>query len=170
MVFVCYNALMDTLIILSAKYLILLVIFGLGVAWLLTKRQRKLHFIISTILAGVIAFTVARTLSYFIYSDRPFVVEEIKPLIDHAADNGFPSDHALFAGTLTAITFFYNKKVAMVMAVISIIIGTARVLAHVHSPIDIIGAFIVGALGAFAAYYFIEWMFTRRSNASGKAE
>ena len=66
---------MDMLIIFSAKYLVLLVVLTLGIAWLLTKRQRKLHFILSTVLAGIIAFVAARTLSNFIHSDRPFVIE-----------------------------------------------------------------------------------------------
>lgn len=161
---------MDTLIILSAKYLVLFVIAGLGIAWLLTKRQRKLHFIISTIFAGIIAFALARTLSHFIYSDRPFVVEGIAPLIEHAADNGFPSDHALFTGTLAAITFFYNKKMAVIMAVLAVIIGAARVFAHVHSPIDIIGAFIIGSVAAAVSYYATDWVLTKWSDRGSHHE
>ncbi|MDP3995235.1 MAG: hypothetical protein Q8P78_01305, partial [bacterium] len=42
-------------------------------------------------LAYVIAF-VARS---FFYSPRPFVESGIAPLIPHAPDNGFPSDHTL---------------------------------------------------------------------------
>lgn len=152
---------MDTLVVVSAKYLILLVVLGLGTAWLLSKRHRKLHFIVSTVLAGIIAFAIARTLSHFIYSERPFVVEGIEPLVAHAADNGFPSDHALFAGTLTAITFFYNRKIALAMAVLAVVIGSARVLAHVHSPLDIIVGLAVGVIGAMSGYYITNWFFAK---------
>lgn len=152
---------MNELIIFCAKYVVFLVVLGLAVAWLLVKKQLKWRFVVATILAGIIAFVLSRIASHLFYSPRPFVSEHIKPLIEHAPDNGFPSDHALFTSTLTAITFFFEKRTAAVMAVLTLLVCLSRILAHVHSPIDIIGGVVIGVGAAVASYYLTNWVFGR---------
>jgi undecaprenyl-diphosphatase len=144
---------MDTLIIFCANYLFVVVIIFLGLAWLPKDLKTKKYFFASTVLAGIIAFILSRIAGQLYYDPRPFVVDHIKPLIPHAADNGFPSDHALLTMTLTASTYFYNKKAAAFMLLLTILVGVARVLARVHSPLDIIGGWFFGVVGAIAGYY-----------------
>lgn len=47
------------------------------------------------------------------------------------------------------------------MLVVTIIVGLARVLAKVHSPLDIAGGWVFGAIGAVAGYFIIDWLFKR---------
>ncbi len=152
---------MNDIIIFCAAYLYLFVILGLAIAWLKTNREVKLQFIWATIAAGAIAFILSRIASKLYYDPRPFVTEHVKPLIAHAADNGFPSDHALLTSTLTAITYFYHKKAAIVMAVLSVLIGVARVLAKVHSPLDIGAGWVFGIVGAIAGYYLVRYLMNK---------
>lgn len=154
---------MDQVIIFCAQYLFLFVILGLAGAWLRVNRDKKINFIVATILAGGIAFVLSRIAGHLYYDPRPFVTEHVKPLFGHSTDNGFPSDHALLTGTLTAITYFYDKKIAGIMLVLTVIIGVARVLAKVHSPLDIAGGWIFGFVGAVAGYYLTRWAFARYS-------
>src|SRR5665213_285558 len=153
---------MDNIIIFCASYLYLFVIVGIGIAWLRTTKNLKVQFIIATVIAGAVAFILSRIASKLYYDPRPFVTEHIKPLIYHAADNGFPSDHALITGTLTAITYFYNKKVASAMLVLTIVIGVARVMAKVHSPLDIGAGWIFGIIGAIVGYYAAQYFLSRQ--------
>ncbi|MGH7236917.1 MAG: phosphatase PAP2 family protein, partial [Candidatus Saccharimonadales bacterium] len=102
-------------------------------------------------------FILSRIGGHFYVDQRPFAAEHIKPLFAHAADNGFPSDHALLTMTLTAITYFFSKKIASIMLVLTIIIGVARVLARVHSTLDIAGGWVFGIVGALAGYYLMRW-------------
>ncbi|HET8991954.1 MAG TPA: phosphatase PAP2 family protein [Candidatus Saccharimonadales bacterium] len=148
---------MNSIIIFCAQYLFIAVLIGLVVAWLQLAKDKKVNFFLATIVAGVIAFVISRIASKIYYDPRPFVTEHVKPLIKHAADNGFPSDHALLTGTLTAITYFYNKKVSYIMFLLTFIIGLSRVLAKVHSPLDIIGGWVFGVVGAICGYLLIEW-------------
>jgi len=152
---------MDSIIVFCAEYLILFVIAGIGLAWLQTTKNLKLQFIVASILASVIAFVLSRIAAKLYYDPRPFVTQHVKPLIAHQTDNGFPSDHALLTGTLTAITYFFNKKVALGMLVLTIIVGIARILAKVHSPLDIAASWAIGIIGAIAGYYLTLWLFKK---------
>lgn len=157
---------MDNIIIFCAQYLIVLV----GIGWLVVLwrigAKRRLQFVLVTILAGIIALVLARLAGHFYYDPRPFVHGHVKPLIAHAADNGFPSDHSLLAMALTAVAFLFHRKISWVMLALTVIIGAARVLVHVHSPIDIIGAWVIAAVGTAIAYWLAQWLRRRKTTAT----
>ena len=157
------------MIVFCAQYLFIFVIIGICIAWLQTSKNLKAQFISATIIASAIAIILSRIASKLYYDPRPFVTEHVKPLISHAKDNGFPSDHALLTGTLTAITYFFNKKIALVMLAITVIIGVARVLAKVHSPLDIGVGWLFGIIGAVAGYYLTLWLFKRYAHKGAKS-
>lgn len=145
------------------------VALGLIVAWLRVSKTEKKEFIVATLFAGTIALLLSRIASHVYFDPRPFVSEHVKPLITHAADNGFPSDHALLTMTLTAVTYFFSKKIASVMLILTVLVGIARVLAKVHSPLDILGGWIIGIIGAIAGYYLMRYLFRRYSKANAAA-
>jgi len=153
---------MDWLIIFCAKYLVYIVALLAVLALIVVPKSSKWRLILTVIVSGIIAYALAKIASSLYYDPRPFVTEHIKPLIDHAADNGFPSDHALFTGVLTAVIFFFSRKIAWVMAAGTILVGIARVLAHVHSPIQIIAAWIIGIIGALIGYFLVRFFFNLR--------
>jgi undecaprenyl-diphosphatase len=139
---------------------------GAGAAWLQTARDQKLRFLASIVLAGIIAYALAKVAGKIYYDPRPFVAEHVKPLIPHAADNGFPSDHALFTATLTVATYFFNKKIAVAMTIVTVIVGVARVLAAVHTPLDIVSGWLFGSIGAIIGYYLVTWYWQTRNKVS----
>lgn len=149
---------MDSAIIFCAKYLFAAVVLIVIIAWLGSDRKIKPRMAATIILAGILALIISRIAGKFYYDPRPFVRNpSIHPLIAHGSDNGFPSDHALLTITLTAALYFYSRRWAAAALVFTIIVSAARVLAHLHSPIDIIGAWIIGIAAAIAAYYLIGW-------------
>lgn len=159
---------MQQVIIFTAQYVFALVLLGLVLAWVATKREQKVQFIVMTLLAGGVAFLLSRIAAAMYFDPRPFVTLHVAPLIAHAADNGFPSDHALLTGTLTAVAYFFNKKIAVIMTLLTIAVGAARVLANVHTPLDIAAGWLLGVVGALIGYiasrYIIE-VYQRRRHA-----
>ncbi len=147
---------MDSIIIFTAKYVIGLVVLVVAYVWLRLPKRTKLEMAATMFLAGVFALLVSRLLSHFYFDPRAFVRSGVRPLIAHAADNGFPSDHALFAMTLTTVLYFYSKKWAVGAYLLTVAVSFSRVLAHVHSPIDIAGAWLIGAASAVLAVYIIR--------------
>ncbi len=92
------------------------------------------------------------------YDPRPFVAQHIHPLFAHAADNGFPSDHAALTMFLAVCVLFYSRLWGGALVVNALLVGTARVLAHVHSPLDIVAGFVFAAVAALLAHRAAPWM------------
>jgi undecaprenyl-diphosphatase len=98
---------------------------------------------------------------------RPFVVDHIVPLISHPADNGFPSDHTALATAVAAVVLLWHRRAGAALLVLAVLIGTARVGAHVHHWPDIIAGFAIGvvcaALGGLAARWAVPWFSRMRA-------
>lgn len=148
---------MDTLIKIAGEYLIIAVgLIGVAAA-LLSKGKVRTGIIKLAILSFPIAFLAAWVAGHLYYDTRPFVVENVQPIIHHQPDNGFPSDHTLYAMVTAAVVFAYHRKIGLFLGILGIIIGVARVAAKVHHPVDIIGSIAI-ALAATG----IAWLILRR--------
>jgi undecaprenyl-diphosphatase len=102
---------MTTLIIFCAKYLIFVIAIG-GFVYMAQSPRRK-HIALFSAVTLPIAYIVAKMVGWFWYDPRPFVESGVAPLVAHAADNGFPSDHTLLAMTIAAIVFVYDKRLGV---------------------------------------------------------
>lgn len=143
---------MDSLIIFGASYLFVAVVLLWVVAWLQAGRAHKKQMVIATAAAVVLAAILDKIGSKLYYDPRPFVSQHLHPLVSHAADNGFPSEHTLFSMVLAATLVFFRPKVGWTAVAIALLVGVARVAAHVHSPIDIIGGALMGAAAGYTGY------------------
>lgn len=141
---------MDSIIIFCAKYLIFFIF--LIAAYTFYKTRHRREFVLTVILAIVIALIMAKIAGSLYFHPRPFVIEHIKPLIPHGSDNGFPSEHTIAAMTLTTTIYFYRKKFAAIALLLTLLVGFGRVLAHVHSPIDILGGICIGVAAGYLGY------------------
>lgn len=138
-------------------FLISVAIFVLYVGYLWRKNRAKcLSLMKLSFVSFPFTYILAKISGVFIHDPRPFVVEHIKPLIAHAADNGFPSDHTLLTSVIASVIFAYNKKLGMVLFAISIAIGGARVLAGIHHPLDIVGAMVISTVTVYTSWTLIQ--------------
>lgn len=143
---------MDNLIIFCAKYLIFIIALVVFVFWLMQPRPAKVKLAITVILGAVAAVIMIKLAEKLYYHPRPFVVENIQPLIKHGTDNGFPSEHATFSALLAVSTYFFNKRLGVGLFAAAILVGLGRIGAHVHSPIDIIAGLFIGSFAAWLGY------------------
>jgi undecaprenyl-diphosphatase len=143
---------MDSVVIFCAKYLFVLIPVLALTAWLQAGKQLKKQMLIAAVSAIILAAIVDKLAGKLYYDPRPFVSQNIKPLIAHAADNGFPSEHTLFSTTLAILLYIYRPRLGLAGLVIAAVVGTARVAAHVHSPIDIIGGAAIGLAAGLGGY------------------
>ncbi len=153
---------MDSLIVFVAKYFLYLSVAIVGVYWLRASTNDKFSLAWKLVAGGILALAMARVSAHFYYDTRPFVAHHIKPLFAHAADNGFPSDHALLTSFLGFSLLAYSRRIAAVLLGIAVLVGWARVAAHVHSPIDIIGSFVFAGVSA-AIIVWIDRVVARRA-------
>lgn len=147
---------MDSIIIFCAKYLfVAVVLLYLLAIYQASPRHRK-ALVVALIAAGIAAVILDKLAGKLYYDPRPFVNHSVKPLIAHSADNGFPSEHTLFSMTVAAALYFYRRKLGTAAAVLALVVGIARVAAHVHSPIDIIGGVLLGAAAGYLGFRIAE--------------
>jgi undecaprenyl-diphosphatase len=147
---------MDTLIIIGAKYLIIVVGLVAAIATLLSERAIIKKIVPLVVLSFAVAFLSAWIVGLFYYDSRPFVVEHIEPLISHKPDNGFPSDHTLFAMVAAATIFVYHRKLGVLLGVLAILVGVSRVMAKVHYPIDIVGSVAIAIAATFICFIVLK--------------
>lgn len=147
---------MDLLIIFGAKYLIVIsVLLALCILWMLPSLQR-FSYVIHIIAAGILGFVAAKILGHFYFDPRPFVGSGIAPLIPHAADNGFPSDHTLLAATLAAVATLFKRDIGVALWIVALLVGAARVAAGVHHPTDIVGSIIIAIIATTIVRYLLR--------------
>jgi undecaprenyl-diphosphatase len=143
---------MHSIIVFCAKYLFVFVVLVFGWGWLQANRKKKLSMAAAIILAGIAAAILDKLAGKLYYDPRPFVTHHITPLVAHAADNGFPSEHTLFTFTIATVLYFYRPKLSYLAFGLALLVGIGRAAAHVHSPIDIIGGIILGVIAGWSGY------------------
>ena len=157
----------DFLIVFCGKYLIYIAALALAAYWLLTPRPIKIELALTALIALPLAYALARVAGQFFSHQQPFATEGFAPLIPHAVDNAFPSDHATAMAVLSEIGFAYNRWLGAVLALLAIAVGFARVLAGLHYPIDIVAGYAIGIASAALAYYLVHLYFRARPHTVG---
>lgn len=140
--------------IFCAKYLYLLTIV-IGI-WFMVKNFNKRIFIFSLIYLPL-TFIIAKVLGLFFYNPRPFAANHFTPLIIHAANNGFPSEHSLVSFAVASIIFVFNRKLGFVLFASAFLVGISRVYTGVHYPLDILGSFVITIVTAAICAKIISW-------------
>ena len=147
---------MNTLIIFTAKYLYLIIVLIALIVFAFLPKEQKVKFLKIIIVAIPLSLILTWIGAHLIFDPRPFVVENIKPLIPHSADNGFPSDHTLVSMMAALAVLIFNKKAGAFLASLAILVGISRVLALVHHPLDIIGSIIIAIISIGIGYFAIK--------------
>ena len=150
---------MNMIMILCAKYLYLVVILIAVVYLFVQPRKRQKELLIFALVTLPLTYALAWIAGHLYYDPRPFVAQHITPLIPHAPTNGFPSDHTLITAALAAVLFPFNKKLGIASAVLALLVGVSRVYVHIHSPIDIVGSFVIAFAVAAVVYFSLRKFF-----------
>jgi undecaprenyl-diphosphatase len=102
------------------------------------------------ILGACAVWLLAHIFKGLIDSSRPFlVIDSATQLIKHGYHDSFPSGHTVFFSALGASFFAYRKNVlGIFFIIIAILVGTTRIMAGVHWPVDVLGGLLIGG-GSF---------------------
>lgn len=104
------------------------------------------------LLAGLTSYLVAKLMAlvYQPSAQRPFELLGVDPGASYLNNPGFPSDHALFVWVLVfAVCYGVRRRgLGLAMVVLALVVCAGRVLALVHTPLDIIGGIVAASIGA----------------------
>lgn len=139
---------MNNIIVFLGEYLAYILAAGILVFW---WHNRKTHpkFLWQAIAAAILSRGIITELIRFFWErPRPFVENNITPLIEYAASPSFPSGHAAVFFALGAVVYFYNKKAGIVFLVGALLVSLGRVFAFLHWPSDILAGAAIGIVSA----------------------
>lgn len=104
------------------------------------------------LMAGLTAYLIAKLVGsvYQPSIERPFELLGVEAGASFLDNPGFPSDHALFVAAITLAVWFETRKkiVSLLLAGLVIVVCVGRVLALVHTPLDVIFGVIIAVMGA----------------------
>lgn len=144
---------MNTVIAWLANYLLYVMAAAAAVVWLVREdRSGKIQLAAAAVLGLLLTLGLIVLMAHLHDDPRPFVVNHsLHPLISHSADNGFPSDHSAAAALIATLLWLRNRWVGVALGVAALLVGVARVAAHVHHVQDIAAGFAIGIVAAWLA-------------------
>lgn len=148
------------LTIFAAKYLIFIdaILAAVVLVWLLGRRSRPtiLQWFLAAVVMLVLSYIFAHIGSAAYRDPRPFTQDHVKPLITHAPDNGFPSDHALLAAAIVAAVLLASPVWIAPFVILGFLVDWARVGAGIHHVQDVVGSTLFVALATLIAYVVVR--------------
>jgi undecaprenyl-diphosphatase len=151
------NPLIDGLAIFAAKYMPAVIILALAILWIVKENSTR-----NVILYGIYAAIIGLVINYIIglvyFHPRPFMIGLGTQLFQYPAETSFPSDHTTFMVSI-ALMFFYFKETrvyGVILLILGLIGGLARVFSGVHFPLDILGSIVVSIISTLIIYQFKE--------------
>lgn len=162
------NSLLDTLFVILAEEIILVLIAGFVI--LLLRARRKWMHLIAPIISGLLArFGFASLIRAYFFRPRPFVTSIVSQLVYHdPLEASFPSGHAAFMFGVAFSLLFLSvpRRWKIVYLVAAFVSSVSRVIVGVHYPLDI---FVGGLIGLLAAIV-VKWIFEIFVNRAGKSK
>lgn len=144
------------LAVFGAKYLFLAVVAIGSTVFLREPGTTRRRIVFLAAFSWPTMLIIAGLLSLIFRNPRPFVEHGFIPLIPHAPNNGFPSDHALLCAAIASTLRPFHKQAALAAWLLTVLVGFSRVYVGVHHPIDILGSMIIAALVTAAVNRIIK--------------
>jgi len=153
----------DTLIIFLGEYLAYILAAGIVLFWWQNKKKHP-RFLWEAVTAALVSRgIVAETIRFFWERPRPFVEQNITPLIEHASSPSFPSGHAALLFAAGTVLYFYNKTAGIMFLLGAIVVSAARVFAFLHWPSDIAAGAAIGIASGVLVITIFKRLQTREN-------
>ncbi len=146
---------MEQLVRIAADWLLfaIIAVAGCAGAYYVVKTHNIRRFAPVAIMAALTSLYVAKLISlvYQPAAARPYIQQGVEAGASYINNPGFPSDHALLATVIVIMLAMLTpyKKLAIGLFVFVLVMSLARVLAFVHTPLDVAGGIAIAAVGSF---------------------
>jgi undecaprenyl-diphosphatase len=139
------SAVLDAIMIGSAKYLPVVFALALIGLWLTWKPQNQR----GAFLAGasaLIALGLGQLVGHAFPRPRPFLAHSVNLLISRSVDTSFPSDHATLGFAVAVMVWQYNRKAGAPLLFLALVLAFSRVFVGAHYPSDVLGGAVLGTV------------------------
>lgn len=144
---------MDMLIRFMADGLVIVIaLLAVGVLLVKTPKKDRYDRFTRVFMAGITSYILAKFIGSLWQPAqlRPFEQLGLDPGAAYLNNPGFPSDHALLAFFLVFAVWFAtkNRLITIILGALALLMCFGRVLALVHTPLDVTGSLVIAVLGA----------------------
>lgn len=134
-----------------------LFIVTLAFIFLLGRGKRQIAWrraSVAAVLSAGLGLAVAKAISELVDRARPFVADPhgVHQFSGHAADPGFPSDHATAAFAIATAILLRKRRAGIFALAAATLLSIGRVALGVHYPSDVLAGAAVGAVAALALW------------------
>jgi len=120
--------------------------FGLIVLWVIDGKIKK-ETVLHAIFSCLVAYGISELIKTVFPTLRPFQFNDSLPLtLTIPTDGAFPSSHTAVGFALAVTILKHDRKVGILYLIMAGMVGIARIIAHVHYPIDIMGGALLGTV------------------------
>jgi undecaprenyl-diphosphatase len=118
----------------------------LAVAGIVLRRRALISASALAVAASGLAVGAASLIAAIVARPRPFVAHpQIHLFLAHAADPGFPSDHATAGFAIAAVLMARLGRRALPVLLAAAVLAVSRVLVGVHYPLDVVAGALLGS-------------------------
>lgn len=126
-------------------------------AFVLLRQPRRVLFerLARGVMVGLVGLWLAKIFSLLYQEgERPFTILGVTPKAAYLNNPGFPSDHVLFVFCITFVVWAStrDRKLTLIFLSLSTLVAIGRVMALVHTPLDVLGGFICALMAATIMY------------------
>jgi undecaprenyl-diphosphatase len=142
-------------------------------AFVLVRGARKAEVRRAVVAAGLSAalgLAIAQVLSRLVDRPRPFVAHPgaVHLFSAHAADPGFPSDHATAAFAIAVALVLRSRRWGALALAAAVVLAATRVAMGIHYPTDVLAGAAVGALAAVTLHQaYVRALLHRLADRAG---
>jgi undecaprenyl-diphosphatase len=135
-----------------------LFIATLAIVFLLAHGRRHLAWrraTVAAVLSAGLGLAVGKVISELVDRARPFVADAhgVHLFSSHAADPGFPSDHATAAFAIATALVLRKRGWGIFALVAATVLSVGRVALGVHYPSDVLAGAALGAAAALVLWF-----------------
>jgi undecaprenyl-diphosphatase len=151
------NPVFDSIAVFAAEYMPVIVILALIYLWI--RKGDSTHDIL---LYGVYAAITGLIINYLIglvyFHPRPSMLHLGTQLFQYPTDSSFPSDHTTLMVSIALMLIYFKETriYGVIILILGLIGGFARVFSGIHFPFDIFGSVIVAIISTLLIFYFKE--------------
>ena len=110
---------------------------------------------VAAVLSAGLALAVGKVISELVDRSRPFVADPhgVHLFSGHAADPGFPSDHATAAFAIAVAIVLRKRGWGIVALAAATVLSVGRVALGIHYPSDVLAGAALGAAAALTLWW-----------------
>ncbi|WP_234418476.1 phosphatase PAP2 family protein [Dongshaea marina] len=113
-----------------------------------------------SIYSALFAMTLTSIIRHLFFHPRPFMLKLGTQLIQHAPTSSFPSAHTTFMLSIALIWLYFrdSRKIGILLCLVGLMGGLARVFCGIHFPLDIVGSFLVALSTSSLVFICRGWL------------